>query len=130
MYKYENLEVWQRAMGLYVDLYGQMANCRDFGFKDQITRSALSIPSNIAEGEERESNQESARFLYFAKGSAGELVTQLLLGREVGLLEQESATRMINEARQISRMLASLIKIRKGSVNEASATYAPEEPRT
>lgn len=59
------------------ELYKTLAELRDYGFKDQITRAGLSIPSNIAEGYERNSNKEIANFLNYAKGSAGELRTQL-----------------------------------------------------
>lgn len=59
-----------------------MRNNRDYGFKYQITRSALSISSNITEGLERETEKNEARFLYYAKGSAGELVTQFYIGIE------------------------------------------------
>lgn len=56
--KFENLEVWKRSARLSADLYKQLANLKDYGFHDQITRSGLSIPSNIAEGHERHSNKE------------------------------------------------------------------------
>jgi four helix bundle protein len=57
------LEIWLRSKNLAIDVYRELAGLRDFGFKDQITRSALSVPSNIAEGMERSSNAEKARFL-------------------------------------------------------------------
>jgi four helix bundle protein len=56
-----------------------MADIKDFGFRDQITRAGLSIPSNIAEGYERNSDKELANFLNYAKGSAGELRTQIYI---------------------------------------------------
>lgn len=71
----ESLDVWKKACQLSVTIYGLMNECRDFGFKDQITRSALSIPSNIAEGYERDYLPEMVRFFRIAKGSAGELRT-------------------------------------------------------
>ncbi len=114
--KFEQLDVWKRASRLSCGIYKIMNNCKDFGFKDQITRSALSIPSNIAEGEERESQKESARFLYYAKGSAGELVTQIYIGIEIGYINKNTALTMIKETKEIASMVASLIKIRKGSV--------------
>ena len=70
---FEDLEVWKRSARLSADIYKTLANLKDFGFKDQITRSGLSIPSNIAEGAERESIKEFINFLSYAKGSAGEL---------------------------------------------------------
>ena len=74
---FEDLEVWKRSARLSADIYKTLANLKDFGFKDQITRSGLSIPSNIAEGSERETNKERDNFSNYAKGSTGELRTQI-----------------------------------------------------
>ena len=71
--KFEDLEVWKRSARLCADIYKVFMHSKDFGFKDQITRSALSIPSNIAEGFERKSDKEIANFINYAKGSIGEL---------------------------------------------------------
>ena len=70
---FEDLEVWKRASRLSVALYRELAGLRDFGFRDQITRSGLSIPSNIAEGLERRSRKERQRFIEIASGSCAEL---------------------------------------------------------
>lgn len=67
--KFEDLEVWQRAVRLSTEMYKQTKTLKDFGFKDQITRSALSVPSNIAEGFERKSNKEILNSLNNAKAS-------------------------------------------------------------
>jgi len=75
MEAFEQLEVWKRSSRLCVNLYKVLRSCPDKGFKDQITRAALSIPSNIAEGHERNSRAEYRRFLKIAKGSCGELRT-------------------------------------------------------
>ena len=123
---FEKLEVWKRSCRLSCDLYQLLDACKNYGFKDQLTRSALSIASNIAEGEERETAKESARFLYIAKGSAGEAITQLYIGIEAGFLDKQKGLALINEAKEISAMLASLIKIRKGYVREDFAEYLGE----
>lgn len=107
---FENLEVWKRSCRLSVQLYQNLCICKDFGFKDQITRSALSVPSNIAEGYERDSPKEFARFLKIAKGSCGELRTQLYIGIEAGFLEKSKALELIQEATEISRMVQGLIR--------------------
>ena len=60
--RFEDLDVWKRAMKLSTNIYKELKNLKDYGFKDQITRSGLSIPSNIAEGFERTSNKESVNF--------------------------------------------------------------------
>ena len=105
----KNLQVWRRACRLSVDLYTELAHCRESGFKNQVTRSALSIPSNIAEGYERDSMRERARFLKIAKGSCGELWTQILIGKEAGFLTGQFATQAASETRELSKMLHGLI---------------------
>jgi hypothetical protein len=76
---FEKLIVWQRSKDLAVGIYREFARCGDFGFKDQITRSALSVPSNIAEGMERRNAKEKIYFLWVAKGPAGSCVPKSLL---------------------------------------------------
>jgi len=70
--KFEDLEVWKRSSRLCADLYKHFQNIKDVGFRDQITRSALSIPGNIAEGVERDSKKDFARFLQYSKASFGQ----------------------------------------------------------
>ncbi|GMR20572.1 MAG: four helix bundle protein [Gammaproteobacteria bacterium] len=109
----ENLEVWKRSCQLSVKLYKALADCREYGFRDQITRSALSIPSNIAEGYERDSQKSCIQYLRVAKGSSGELWTQLFIGRKAGFLDQEMGQQLEKEAREISKMLHGLIQYYK-----------------
>ena len=71
--RFEELDVWKRSARLSAEIYKALIEFKDNGFRDQITRSGLSIPSNVAEGYERNSNKERALFLNYAKGSAGEL---------------------------------------------------------
>lgn len=106
----ENLDVWKRSCRLSVELYKLLNDCKDFGFRDQVTRSALSVPSNIAEGYERDSSKEFSRFLKIAKGSCGELRTQLYIGVEAGFIKKINAFPMIQEAAEVSRMLQGLIR--------------------
>jgi four helix bundle protein len=113
----ERLEVWKRSCRLSVELYRLLAGCGDFGFKDQITRSALSVPSNIAEGYERDSAREFSRFLKIAKGSCGELRTQLYIGVKAGFIEKSKALGMIEEAAEISRMIQGLIRRYESAAN-------------
>jgi four helix bundle protein len=107
---FEDLEVWKRAARLSADLYNELRNLKDFGFKDQITRSGLSIPSNIAEGIERNSNKETINFLSYAKGSCGQLRTQIYIGMDIGYIPKELGSKWIEETRQISAMIVGLIK--------------------
>ena len=107
---YEDLEVWKRSARLSVSIYRGTTELRDFGYRDQLTRSGLSVPSNIAEGYERDSDNEIARFLTIAKGSSGEMRTQILIGIEAGYLDKQVGRDWADEAQQLGRMLAALIR--------------------
>lgn len=107
---YENLEVWQKAVDLSVAIYRVLKECRDYGFKDQICRAAVSIPSNIAEGMERDSKKETVHFLHIAKGSCAEVRTQLLIALKIGYVIPDEYESHRNHAESISRMLHGLIK--------------------
>ena len=107
---FEDLEVWKRSSRLCVDIYKALAELKDYGFRDQITRSALSIPSNIAEGFERDSKKETANFLNYAKGSAGELRTQIFIGLEIGYISRDAGQIWLAEAKEISKMIYGLMK--------------------
>lgn len=111
--KYENLEVWRRAVHLSADVFKELKNLRDYGFRDQITRSSLSIPSNIAEGFERSSHKEFMIFLSYARGSCGELRTQIYIGMEIGYIDREVGEPWIQETKEISAMITGLIKTRQ-----------------
>jgi len=107
---FERLEVWKKGCRLVVDIYGALKRCKDFGFKDQICRAALSVPSNVAEGYERNSPGDFGRFINIAKGSAGELRTQLYIGKELGFIDAESFGKLLEDSRHISAMLGALGK--------------------
>lgn len=109
MQTFEQLEVWKRGCRLSVDIHGLLHDCNNYGFKDQVCRSSLSIPSNIAEGYERGSRKEYIRFLNIAKGSCGELRTQLYIGMETSMFNKEVGRKYIDEALEISKMLQGLI---------------------
>jgi four helix bundle protein len=110
----ENLDVWKRASRLSADIYIYFKDCKDYGFKDQITRSSLSIASNIAEGVERFSNQETIRFLDIARASSAELITQIYVGIEINYIEKELGLQWKKEIEEIAKMITSLIKKYKG----------------
>ena len=112
---FRDLIVWQNAKVLAVRIYkitlkGEFK--KDFGFRDQIRRAAVSIPSNIAEGDERGSNREAVRFFYIAKGSLAELQTQLEIAHEIGYLEKEEMEELNEESKILGKMLGSLIQKR------------------
>ena len=101
--------MWKRSSRLCVTLYRELADSRHWGFRDQITRAALSVPSNIAEGYERNSRKEYVQFLRIAKGSCGEVRTQLLIAIEADLIDKTIAAGLAQEAMEIGRMLGAMI---------------------
>jgi four helix bundle protein len=111
--KFEDLLVWQESYYLAKEVYKAFKSCRDFGFRDQVQRAVVSLPSNIAEGYERQSNKEFIQFLFIAKGSCGELRTQLSLAIELDMLEKQLGSDLIEKTRKISAMLFKFIKARK-----------------
>jgi len=115
---FEDLEVWQKVTQLSTEIYRELMKLKDYGFRDQITRSSLSVPSNIAEGFERGSQKECVTFLNYARGSCGELRTQIHIGVQIGHIKREKGERWGEEARLISSMLSSLIKTKKKFIAE------------
>lgn len=109
----EDLEVWQRSCRLAVEVCVESDECKNFTLKDQAQRSAISIPSNIAEGSERGSTADFIRFLRYSKGSCAELRTQLYLARKVSQRLNRPGLdvpdELIGETREISAMLQGLV---------------------
>lgn len=119
--RFEDLRVWIKAYGLSVQIYKVLRECKDYGLKDQMTRAAVSIPSNIAEGFERGTNKEFIRYLIIAKGSAGELRTQLNIAKDINYISETKSTELIKEVTEISYMLSSLISKRKSFIPSTRA---------
>lgn len=121
MGNFQKLRVWQIAKALAVIIYKKTDNLkfrRDFGFKDQIHRSAISIPSNIAEGDESGSEKLSVRYFYIAKGSVAELLTQIIIAYEISYIDNDVKDYLVEECNKISSMLSKLIKIRSNMIKE------------
>ncbi|OLQ76104.1 four helix bundle protein [Photobacterium proteolyticum] len=123
---YLKLEVWQRGYQVSLGACKLLQSCRDFALKDQISRSAISIPSNIAEGSERRTAKDNVKFLYIAKGSCGELVTQLMFARDLGYISEATANEMIDELIEVSRMIGGLIRYRSSQIQEKRGEYRGE----
>ena len=113
---FRDLKVWQRAKGLAVDVYAAVKRstelAKDFGLRDQMQRAAVSVCSNVAEGDERDTDKDAVRFFYIAKGSVAELITQLEIAKDARLIEAGLADKLIKEAEEIGAMLGALIKAR------------------
>ena len=110
--KFEDLRIWQDSVAIAVDIYALFKKSKDFGFRDQIQRSSVSVPSNIAEGYDRQTNNEFIRFLRIAKASCAELRTQLIIAQRVGMVEDVAD--LIEKTRSLSSMIQKLITYRDG----------------
>lgn len=108
--KFEDIISWQKGKVLAVYIYSALDNCRDYGFRDQIQRAAISISNNIAEGYERKSNKELKQFLFIAKGSAGEVRSMLYAGLELKYLTQDQFKKSFDLCLEISKLLSGFIK--------------------
>jgi four helix bundle protein len=121
-YGYRSLVVWQNGKTLATDIY-RLTNSesikRDFSLVDQIRRSAVSVPSNIAEGDERKSDKDSVRFFHIAKGSLAELSTQLEIAREVGYFTATQVEPLIAQCEELTKMLGASIRSRNNSLPRA-----------
>lgn len=111
--QFEDLEVWQLGMELCTAVYTLTSNetfSRDFGLKDQIRRSAISVPSNISEGFERDSRNQFLYFLTIAKGSCGELRTQLKIANNLNYIVMEEFEQLNDKCLTTSKQLGGFIK--------------------
>lgn len=117
----EEIDAWKKGCRLAVDLFQLTQSSafeKEWSFRDQIRKSALSIPSNIAEGFERESTPEFKRFLLIAKGSCGELRTQLYIARAANYIGKNEFNKHLNDCVEISSMLAGLIKQLRNKIEQ------------
>lgn len=112
---FRDLKVWQRIKDLAVRIYSITGDGKfqtDFGLRNQLRRASVSIPSNIAEGDERETDKEAVRYLYIAKGSAAELLTQLIIAYETEYLDKQLFKDLEDDCLAVSSMLSKLIASR------------------
>lgn len=107
---FEEIEAWQKARLLSRLIYASMNSCRDYGFKDQLQRAAVSVMNNIAEGYERNGNKEFRNFLFIAKGSCAEVRSMLALAEDLQYVTPEQHQHFSGLAAEVSRMLSGLIK--------------------
>ena len=123
---FKELRVWVKAKDLAVYVYKTTDKglfTKDYGLRDQIRRAAVSIPSNIAEGEELGTNKQSIKHFYIAKGSSAEVITQAIISYEIGYLSPEGYMFIIEECNSISKMLNKLIQSRSNTLAEPLPDY-------
>ena len=110
MKQFEEMRIWQDGRILTGKIYRAFSSCKDYSFKDQIQRAAVSIINNISEGYERSSKAEFVRFLDIAKGSAGEVRNMLYLAQDLGYLEAKQSGELIAEVLAVTKGIGALRK--------------------
>ncbi|MEN9537668.1 MAG: hypothetical protein RLZZ178_1665 [Verrucomicrobiota bacterium] len=113
---YRDLLVWQKAKLMAVSIYRLCESpglCRKYTLCDQMTRAAVSIASNIAEGDERSTNKESLRFIVIARASLAELETQVEISHEIGAVSQEDVAKFRALAEELGRLIGGVIRMRQ-----------------
>lgn len=108
--QFEDIIVWQKSKALTIDVYTICKIIKDYSYKDQIQRAAVSVTNNIAEGFERKSNKEFKQFLFISKGSCGEVRSLIRLGKELRCINEQKAEILVEQCLEISRMLSGFIK--------------------
>jgi four helix bundle protein len=115
---FQKLKVWQRGKDLAVYIYkaiGKSQLAKDYCLKDQIWRSSVSVPSNIAEGEESGTTRQSVNFFRISKGSTAEVLSQAVIANEIGYFTNTQFDHIKEECQAISSMLTNLIRAREKS---------------
>lgn len=107
---FEDIIAWQKAKVLTITVYRHFKQCKDFSFKNQIERAAISVMNNIAEGFERQTNKDFRNFLFIAKGSCGEVRSMISIAKDLGYIQDEEFSDISNLSIEISRMLSGFIK--------------------
>ena len=119
--RFEDLEVWLNAARLSAEIYRKFRTLRDYSFRDHISKTGLSISSNIAEGFERETHKGFIVFLSYAKGSCGELRSQIHVGMDINYIDSKTGKEWIEETLKISSMLSNLIKTRRSFLQNSKS---------
>lgn len=108
--RFEELSIWQEARRLTKDVYSRFKTCRDLAFRDQAQRAALSVMNNIAEGFEKATRKDFARYLDQAKGSAGEVRSMTYTAEDLGYLNPAETLSLRAAYEQLSKSIASLTR--------------------
>ncbi|MFB6343424.1 four helix bundle protein [Saccharicrinis sp. FJH62] len=108
--KFEDIIAWQKAQDYAVKIYEIFGSLKDYGFKDQIFRASVSISNNIAEGFDRQSNQEFIRFLYISISSCSEVKSMLYLAYRLAYIDDELKSELMDNGDEISKIIRGLIK--------------------
>ena len=115
---FKDILAWQKAHDLCVFVYQDFRSCKDYAFKDQVQRAAVSVMNNIAEGHAKRSDKSFKSFLLISKGSLAEVQSMLILAVSLGYLDKNTATERFDLAEETARILSGLIKKLSSQINE------------
>lgn len=110
IYKFEEIQSWQKAKELSIGVYKSFSDNKDYGFRDQIQRASVSVMNNIAEGHESQTNKMFIRYLYIAKGSCGEVRSMLYLAKEFNYISDEQFEKLHKLSLDAIRLISGFIK--------------------
>ena len=108
--KFEDIIAWQKAQDMGIDIYAAFGKSKDFGFKNQICRAAVSVSNNIAEGFDRNSKADFARFLYMAISSCSEVKSMLYMAERLNYINKEEKYKLHALCNEISKIIRGFIK--------------------
>ena len=108
--KFEDIIAWQKGQDFAYEIYLKFNDLRDFGFRDQIRRAAVSISNNIAEGFDRRTDADFARFIHIAIGSCSEVKSMLYLAARLNYIDKEKSQFLLEQANEISKISRGLVK--------------------
>ena len=118
MGNFKELRVWQDSIVLAEEIYkitrSSPTFSKDYGLSNQIQRAAVSVASNIAEGDERGTNREAVHFFNISKGSSAEVITQLYIAHRIGYIDEETLIKLENQCEKTRASLKKLIQARGG----------------
>jgi four helix bundle protein len=113
--KFEDIDAWKEGRKLVTEVYKVFAASKDYGFRDQIQRAAISVMSNIAEGFDRGSNKEFVQFLVMARGSASEVRSLLYAAKDIRYIDGSVFNTLTKQCTIISSLLTAFIRYLKHS---------------
>ncbi len=116
--KFEDIEAWKEARLLVKEIYQQVRSIKDYGFRDQIQRAAISVMSNIAEGFDRGSNKEFIQFLIIARGSVSEVKSLSYAALDIGYIDDETFNKISERCLKLTSLINGFIRYLKNSTRK------------
>lgn len=117
--RFEDIESWKEARILVREIYTRFADCKDFGFRDQIQRAAISVMSNIAEGFDRGTNKESIQYLVISRGSVSEVKSLCYAAMDIGYFDESKFKDVSERCTKLINLLNGLIRYLRNSDRKA-----------